>query len=151
MDVRDVNERTEENLAHRFAASFLVTATTARRELGVKRRHLDFRELAMLKQKHGLSMQAWILRAADLAIIERSHARVLLAEMKRKCSGRRRKFRRFRRPTKIQLMRPEVDLPVSPRRPNACPLRHRCWLSAAGGFLTTLVGACVAVALVLPL
>ena len=35
----------------------------------------------MLKQKHGLSMQAWILRAADLAIIERSHARVLLAEM----------------------------------------------------------------------
>ena len=81
MDVRDVNERTEENLAHRFAASFLVTAATARRELGVKRRHLDFRELAMLKQKHGLSMQAWILRAADLAIIERSHAHVLLAEM----------------------------------------------------------------------
>ena len=70
MDVGKVDEGTEEKLAHRFAASFLVTAATARRELGMKRRHLDFRELAMLKQKHGLSMQAWILRAADLAIID---------------------------------------------------------------------------------
>ena len=81
MDVGKVDEGTEEKLAHRFAASFLVTAATARRELGMKRRHLDFRELAMLKQKHGLSMQAWILRAADLAIIDGSHARALLAEM----------------------------------------------------------------------
>ncbi len=81
MDVGDVDERTEETFAHRFAAAFLVTATTARRELGSKRRHLDFRELAMLKQKHGLSMQAWIFRAADLGIIEPSHARTLLAEM----------------------------------------------------------------------
>ena len=54
MDVGDVDERTEETLAHRFAAAFLVTATTARRELGSKRRHLDFRELTMLTQKHGL-------------------------------------------------------------------------------------------------
>ena len=35
----------------------------------------------MLKQKHGLSMQAWILRAADLGIIEQSHAGTLFAEM----------------------------------------------------------------------
>ena len=60
---------------------FLVTATTVRRELGAKRRHLDFCELALLKQKHGLSMQEWIRRAADLAIIDRAHARALLAEM----------------------------------------------------------------------
>lgn len=81
MDTGIVDDRTEEKLAHRFAASFLVTANTARRELGSKRRHLDFRELAMLKQKHGLSMQAWIFRAADLGIIEQSHARTLFADM----------------------------------------------------------------------
>ncbi len=81
MDVQDVDKKTAERLAHRFAAAFLVTAATARRELGNKRRHLDVRELAMLKQKHGLSMQAWIFRAADLGIIEQSHARTLFAKM----------------------------------------------------------------------
>lgn len=81
MDVSDVDERAEEKLAHRFAAALLVTASTARRELGEKRRHLDLKELAMLKQKHGLSMQAWILRAADLGIIDGPHARTLFAEM----------------------------------------------------------------------
>lgn len=81
MEVGKVDSKTEERLAHRFAAAFLVTAATARRELGEKRRHLDLRELAMLKQKHGLSMQAWIFRAADLNIIEESHARTLFTEM----------------------------------------------------------------------
>ena len=35
----------------------------------------------MLKQKHGLSMQAWILRAADLDIIDQAHARTLFTEL----------------------------------------------------------------------
>ncbi len=93
-----------ERLAHRFAAAFLVTAATARRELGSRRRHLDFRELAMLKQKHGLSMQAWIFRAADLGIIEQSHARTLFATMSSR--GWRRKepvdFVGEERPKKLQ-------------------------------------------------
>jgi len=84
MDVGDVDEKTEERLAHRFAAAFLVTASTARRELGERRRHLDFRELALLKEKHGLSMQAWVYRAADLGIIEQSHAKSLFMEMSRR-------------------------------------------------------------------
>jgi Zn-dependent peptidase ImmA (M78 family)/DNA-binding XRE family transcriptional regulator len=84
MDIGDIDEKTGEQLAHRFAAAFIVTASTARRELGQKRRHLDLRELALLKQKHGLSMQAWILRAADLAIINRAHAGTLFAEMSRR-------------------------------------------------------------------
>ncbi len=79
MDVGNADPKTEEKLAHRFAAAFLVPANTARRELGETRRHLDLRELAFLKTKHGLSMQAWIYRAADLGIIEPSHARSLFA------------------------------------------------------------------------
>lgn len=81
MEVGQVDNRMEERLAHRFAAAFLVPATTAQRELGERRRSLDFAELALLKQRHGLSMQAWIFRAADLGIIEQSHARSLFAEM----------------------------------------------------------------------
>jgi Zn-dependent peptidase ImmA (M78 family) len=104
MDTGDVDEKAEEKLAHRFAASFLVTASTARRELGSKRRHLDFRELAMLKRKHGLSMQAWIFRAADLDIIEQSHARTLFADMSAR--GWRREepveFRGQERPQKLR-------------------------------------------------
>lgn len=71
----------EEKLAHRFAAAFLVPAETARRELGERRRKLDFQELEILKVKHGLSMQAWICRAADLGIIEDSYCKTLLSTM----------------------------------------------------------------------
>lgn len=81
MEVGEGAASAGEKLAHRFAAAFLVTASTARRELGSRRRHLELRELAHLKRKHGLSMQAWILRAADLGIIEPAHARTLFAEM----------------------------------------------------------------------
>lgn len=76
-----IDEKAEERWAHRFAAAFLVPEEVARRELGEKRRHLDLRELQLLKLKHGLSMQAWIFRAADLGIIDESHKRTLFAEM----------------------------------------------------------------------
>ena len=39
----------------------------------MKRRHLDIKELAILKLKYGLSMQGWVRRAFDLEIIEKSH------------------------------------------------------------------------------
>lgn len=63
----------EEKLAHRFAAAFIVSASVARRELGARRRRISLDELALLKRKYGLSMQAWAYRAADLGIIERRH------------------------------------------------------------------------------
>jgi len=80
MEVGECDSKTEETLAHRFAAAFLVPASTAKRELGERRRHLELRELAMLKLKHGLSMQAWVFRAADLGIVDQAHARTLFAE-----------------------------------------------------------------------
>lgn len=61
-----------ERCCHRFAGAFLVPSSAALFELGQKRRNLDFRELALLKVKYGLSMQAWVYRAFDLGII--SHA-----------------------------------------------------------------------------
>ena len=79
MDVGNATAKDAEKLAHRFAAALLVPPETARRELGYKRMRLDLRELSMLKLKHGLSMQAWVYRAADLGIIDAAHSRSLFA------------------------------------------------------------------------
>ena len=65
-DMEDVDR---ERLAYRFAGSFLVPKTAALRELGPERHYLELEELAILKQKYGLSMSAWIRRAYDLGII----------------------------------------------------------------------------------
>lgn len=73
MECGSVDPKTEEKLANRFASALLVPANVARQELGVKRRRLDVKELAILKLKYGLSMQGWIRRALDLEIIEKSH------------------------------------------------------------------------------
>ena len=67
MDCRGVKSKEEEKLAHRFAAAFIVPAAVARRELGPRRRSLNLAELALLKGKHGLSMQGWARRASASA------------------------------------------------------------------------------------
>jgi Zn-dependent peptidase ImmA (M78 family) len=77
MECGDLDAREQEQLAHRFAASFIVPAGVARGELGAQRRSLQWDELALLKQKYGLSMQAWARRAADLSIISQSYYRTL--------------------------------------------------------------------------
>lgn len=71
-DCPRLSEKDREAVAHRFAAALLVPGNIAKQELGEKRRHLSFAELGVLKQKYGLSMQAWIRRARDLEIISES-------------------------------------------------------------------------------
>jgi Zn-dependent peptidase ImmA (M78 family)/transcriptional regulator with XRE-family HTH domain len=73
MNCNGLDEKKQENLAQRFAAAFIVPPALARRELGSRRRNLTLFELGFLKQKHGLSLQAWIRRAFDLGIIDRQH------------------------------------------------------------------------------
>ena len=58
-----------EKISHRFVGAFLAPAQAVRFELGLGRTTLDMNELYLLKQKYGLSMQAWIFRARDLEII----------------------------------------------------------------------------------
>jgi len=74
----------EERRAHRFAAALLVPADVAIRELGEKRRHLSFAELGVLKEKYGLSMQAWVRRARDLEIISEGLYKSLFIEFSAK-------------------------------------------------------------------
>lgn len=69
MNCEGLTEAEEEKCAHRFSAALLVPATAARHELGQHRQHIRMDELAILKVKYGLSMQAWARRARDLEII----------------------------------------------------------------------------------
>ncbi|WP_292519600.1 XRE family transcriptional regulator [Methanoculleus sp.] len=59
----------EEKAAHRFAAAFLVPKEMAFKELGERRRSISPQEFYVLKHKWGMSMSAWLHRAADLGII----------------------------------------------------------------------------------
>jgi transcriptional regulator with XRE-family HTH domain len=58
-----------EKISNRFVGAFLAPEPAVRFELGNTRTALDIKELYLLKQKYGLSMQAWIFRARDLEII----------------------------------------------------------------------------------
>ncbi|MBS3821662.1 MAG: ImmA/IrrE family metallo-endopeptidase [Phycisphaerae bacterium] len=80
MECGGIDAKTEERWAHRFAAAFLVPRRVVHQELGERRRRLNFNELAILKLKHGLSMQAWIYRAHDLGIIDDRHKRTLFTD-----------------------------------------------------------------------
>jgi Zn-dependent peptidase ImmA (M78 family)/transcriptional regulator with XRE-family HTH domain len=63
-----------EAACHRFVGAFLAPESAVRFELGSRRTTLDMNELYLLKQKYGLSMQAWIFRAKDLGIISENAA-----------------------------------------------------------------------------
>jgi Zn-dependent peptidase ImmA (M78 family) len=73
--ILDVEKELDSEAAcHRFVGAFLVPAQAVRFELGSRRTTLDMNELYLLKQKYGLSMQAWIFRARDLGIISENTA-----------------------------------------------------------------------------
>lgn len=84
MNCLSVTPKEEENLAHRFAAAFIVPSSVALRELGERRRSLSLEELFVLKRKYGLSIQAWIRRAFDLGIIKKRHYKRLNIELSSK-------------------------------------------------------------------
>ena len=71
------DDKRDEDFAFRFAAALLVPAESARHELGNHRRHVELDELGLLKQRWGMSMQAWIRRTSDLGIISNDYYRRL--------------------------------------------------------------------------
>lgn len=68
----EMDSKTEEKAAHRFAAAFLAPAEKVRAEVGSKRRHIDDLELNLLKKRFGFSMQALVYRLKDLEIVSES-------------------------------------------------------------------------------
>lgn len=67
--IQPIGTKQDEEIAHRFAAAFLVPDIIAFKELGHSRSRIEFDELLLLKHKYGISMQAWLRRAKDLGII----------------------------------------------------------------------------------
>lgn len=65
----------EENAAFQFGAAFLAPAEQLRRDVGEKRRHIPLEELAYLKRRYGMSMQALLFRMRNLDVITSSHYR----------------------------------------------------------------------------
>lgn len=68
----DWDSKKVEDAAHRFAEALLVPAVAARNELGPRRKWITLRELHDLKHKYGMSMAAWIYRAAHLGIVDKT-------------------------------------------------------------------------------
>lgn len=58
-----------EKLCHRFAGAMLLPRDAIYQELGMKRHNVSLNELAYIKESYGISIQAIMARAKDLAII----------------------------------------------------------------------------------
>ncbi len=72
LEGEELSAKEEERFANRFASSFLVPKQMVYNELGEKRNSISLEELAILKRKYGMSMQAWIYRAHELGVISDS-------------------------------------------------------------------------------
>ncbi|MGQ9657204.1 MAG: helix-turn-helix domain-containing protein [Fimbriimonadales bacterium] len=70
----------DEAVANRFAGAFLVPKQALLMELGTRRHYISLAELCHLKQKYGMSMQAWIYRARDLGVLSRERAEQLFRQ-----------------------------------------------------------------------
>ncbi len=96
----------DEQVAFRFAGAFLAPREAVARELSPPRHHVTMSELALLKQKYGMSMQAWAHRACDLGVIRPSYYRYLCTRFS--ASGWRTRepvdFQGFEKPTRRRQM-----------------------------------------------
>ncbi len=80
----DMPDEQVERLANRFAGALLVPQDAARRELGQRRTSVSFAEFGVLKRRYGLSMQGWMYRARDLAIVTPALAHLFWLEVSRR-------------------------------------------------------------------
>ena len=67
----------EEKACHRFAGAFLVPRGIFIQDVGEHRKRVSPRELELLKQKYGVSMQALVYRMKDLDIVSEYRAGTL--------------------------------------------------------------------------
>ena len=63
-----------ETACHRFAGAFLVPRDIFVQDVGAHRKKISLRELELLKEKYGASMQALIYRMRDLGILNKHYA-----------------------------------------------------------------------------
>lgn len=70
--VLDISEKLdEEKVAFRFGGAFLAPAETILKVVGSRREHFQLKELLILKQVFGISIQALLFRLLDLKVISK--------------------------------------------------------------------------------
>lgn len=79
---KDLPEKEKERICHQFAGAMLFPAEALKKELGKKRNRIHVQELGALKKQYGISMQAIIMRAKNLAVISESACRQLFVLFK---------------------------------------------------------------------
>ena len=67
--ILEIDDLNEESVAFRFAAALLIPKEILFENIGNKRKNIDIRELIILKEEFGISIQALIRRCFDLNII----------------------------------------------------------------------------------
>jgi Zn-dependent peptidase ImmA (M78 family)/DNA-binding XRE family transcriptional regulator len=72
--LRVEGDHDEEKVANRFAGAFLAPEPSVMRELAEMGSTITLSELAYLKRKYGMSMQAWVHRLRELNIISKEKA-----------------------------------------------------------------------------
>jgi Zn-dependent peptidase ImmA (M78 family) len=78
------NESFDEAAAFRFGAALLIPRSVVIDRIGKRRRTIDLRELILLKEEYGISVQALIHRCYDLDIISQWTYRQLNIEMRKR-------------------------------------------------------------------
>lgn len=67
--VMEVSGQEAEDACYRFAAAFLLPKNALFSQLGKHRNHIEWKELAVLKQEYGISMAASLRRLRELGVI----------------------------------------------------------------------------------
>lgn len=73
----------EEQACNRFASAFLLPDSGIYEHLGKRRNSIDMKELDLLKQEYGLSMQAILYRCKDLDILPEHRVKSLFIQFRR--------------------------------------------------------------------
>lgn len=69
LDIENLDDKAQEKMCDRFAASMLLPKAALESELGGVRRNIHIRELALIKSEFGISPQAILYRAKDVKLI----------------------------------------------------------------------------------
>jgi len=73
LDIEGLEDKAQERMCDRFAASMLLPKAALINELGGVRRNIHLRELALIKSEYGISPQAILYRAKDLKLISEQY------------------------------------------------------------------------------
>ncbi len=73
LDIEHLEDKFQEKICDRFAASMLLPKSALLSELGGHRKNIHLRELVLIKAEYGISPQAILYRAKDLGLITEAY------------------------------------------------------------------------------